>query len=57
PGGDQYAALLRQLFDLEVPGTSTAGDVPDLTAAGVPDLTAGAPGVTGDGAPEHGGDR
>ncbi|ROO51351.1 glutamyl-tRNA reductase [Micromonospora sp. Llam0] len=32
PGGDQYAALLRQLFDLEVPGTSTAGDVPDLEA-------------------------
>jgi len=30
PGGDQYAALLRQLFDLEVPHTTQAGDVPDL---------------------------
>ena len=30
PGGDQYAALLRELFDLEVPETSTARDVPEL---------------------------
>lgn len=30
PGGDQYAALLRELFDLEVPQTSQADTVPDL---------------------------
>lgn len=31
PGGDQYAALLRELFDLEVPqGAADARDVPDL---------------------------
>jgi glutamyl-tRNA reductase len=30
PGGDQYAALLRELFDLEVPQTTQAGAVPDL---------------------------
>ncbi|MEV1287112.1 glutamyl-tRNA reductase [Micromonospora sp. NPDC049679] len=30
PGGDQYAALLRELFDLEVPQTSGADVVPDL---------------------------
>ncbi|HEX7744890.1 MAG TPA: glutamyl-tRNA reductase [Micromonosporaceae bacterium] len=34
PGGDQYAALLRQLFDLEVPVTSPVDTVPDL-ATGV----------------------
>lgn len=33
PGGDQYAALLRELFDLEVPVTSQADTVPDLAAA------------------------
>ncbi|HYN95723.1 MAG TPA: glutamyl-tRNA reductase [Pilimelia sp.] len=31
PGGDQYAALLRELFDLEVPHhTTQAGAVPEL---------------------------
>jgi len=30
PGGDQYAALLRELFDLEVPATTGAEAVPDL---------------------------
>lgn len=30
PGGDQYAALLRELFDLEVPQTSGADAIPDL---------------------------
>ncbi|SDY06198.1 glutamyl-tRNA reductase [Micromonospora pattaloongensis] len=30
PGGDQYAALLRELFDLEVPQSSGADAVPDL---------------------------
>ncbi|SNT61480.1 glutamyl-tRNA reductase [Asanoa hainanensis] len=30
PGGDQYAALMRQLFDLEVPQTALADDVPPL---------------------------
>ncbi|MFC4104608.1 glutamyl-tRNA reductase [Micromonospora zhanjiangensis] len=33
PGGDQYAALLRELFDLDVPPTAGAADVvPDLSA-------------------------
>jgi glutamyl-tRNA reductase len=32
PGGDQYAALLRELFDLEVPQTAQADDVPGLGA-------------------------
>jgi glutamyl-tRNA reductase len=31
PGGDQYAAVLRELFDLQVPHTAPAGTVPDLT--------------------------
>lgn len=30
PGGDQYTALLRELFDLEVPSTSQADTVPDI---------------------------
>ncbi|MEH0983742.1 glutamyl-tRNA reductase [Micromonospora sp. CPCC 205556] len=30
PGGDQYAALLRELFDLEVPQTSPVDSVPDV---------------------------
>ena len=30
PGGDQYAALLRELFDLEVPQTSPVDAVPDV---------------------------
>ena len=33
PGGDQYAALLRELFDLEVAGSAQADDVPGLEAA------------------------
>ncbi|SCL13899.1 glutamyl-tRNA reductase [Micromonospora rhizosphaerae] len=39
PGGDQYAALLRELFDLEVPQTSPVDTVPDVVeidAAGRP---------------------
>lgn len=35
PGGDQYAALLRELFDLEVPQTSPVGTVPDVMAPDV----------------------
>ncbi|WP_328342630.1 glutamyl-tRNA reductase [Micromonospora sp. NBC_00421] len=30
PGGDQYAALLRELFDLEVPQTAGVDSVPDV---------------------------
>ncbi|MFG1799027.1 glutamyl-tRNA reductase [Micromonospora carbonacea] len=30
PGGDQYAALLRELFDLQVPQTSPVDTVPDV---------------------------
>ncbi|MEV6366701.1 glutamyl-tRNA reductase [Micromonospora musae] len=30
PGGDQYAALLRELFDLEVPQTSPVDTVPEV---------------------------
>ena len=30
PGGDQYAALLRELFDLEVPHTAQVDAVPDI---------------------------
>lgn len=30
PGGDQYAALLRELFDLEVPHTSPVDTVPGI---------------------------
>ena len=43
PGGDQYAALLRELFDLEVPQTSPVGTVPDVVeteAAGRPSFDA-----------------
>ncbi|ROT31971.1 glutamyl-tRNA reductase [Micromonospora sp. HM5-17] len=35
PGGDQYAALLRELFDLEVPAASPADTVPTLAASGL----------------------
>jgi glutamyl-tRNA reductase len=35
PGGDHYAALLRELFDLDIPHTTQAGAVPDL-AGGTP---------------------
>ncbi|WDZ85481.1 glutamyl-tRNA reductase [Micromonospora cathayae] len=34
PGGDQYAALLRELFDLQVPQTSPVDTVPDITPPG-----------------------
>jgi len=34
PGGDQYATLLRELFDLEVPQTAAADAVPGLDRAG-----------------------
>jgi glutamyl-tRNA reductase len=34
PGGDQYAALLRELFDLEVAGSAQADDVPGLGGIG-----------------------
>jgi glutamyl-tRNA reductase len=31
PGGDQYAALLRELFDLDVPLATTQADaVPEI---------------------------
>ncbi|MER7164793.1 glutamyl-tRNA reductase [Micromonospora sp. NPDC000207] len=33
PGGDQYAALLRELFDLQVPQATTVGAVPDVVDA------------------------
>ncbi|GIG85522.1 glutamyl-tRNA reductase [Plantactinospora endophytica] len=41
PGGDQYAALLRELFDLEVPVTSQADTVPELAAAELAGVPAG----------------
>lgn len=34
PGGDQYTALLRELFDLDVPCTAQADAVPDLDYSG-----------------------
>jgi len=43
PGGDQYAALLRELFDLEVPVTSQVDTVPDLAPPGAPGPTAPGP--------------
>ncbi|PZG00978.1 glutamyl-tRNA reductase [Micromonospora deserti] len=36
PGGDQYAALLRELFDLQVPQTSPVDTVPDVVDTDVP---------------------
>ncbi|MCM0675517.1 glutamyl-tRNA reductase [Micromonospora phytophila] len=36
PGGDQYAALLRELFDLQVPQTSPVDTVPDIVDIDVP---------------------
>ncbi len=30
PGGDQYAALLRELFDLDVPLATQAAAVPEI---------------------------
>jgi glutamyl-tRNA reductase len=30
PGGDRYAELVRQLFDLEIPASSRAGDIPEV---------------------------
>ncbi|MET8305878.1 MULTISPECIES: glutamyl-tRNA reductase [unclassified Micromonospora] len=42
PGGDQYAALLRELFDLQVPQTSPVDTVPDVVA---PDLGAAFTGI------------
>ncbi len=42
PGGDQYAALLRELFDLEVPQTSPVDTVPDVLT---PDLGMAFPGT------------
>ncbi|MER7331107.1 MULTISPECIES: glutamyl-tRNA reductase [unclassified Micromonospora] len=35
PGGDQYAALLRELFDLQVPQTSPVDTVPDVVESDV----------------------
>ncbi|MEV4631093.1 glutamyl-tRNA reductase [Micromonospora sp. NPDC049523] len=32
PGGDQYTALLRELFDLEVPNTAPVDTVPDIAS-------------------------
>ncbi|KOX09633.1 glutamyl-tRNA reductase [Micromonospora sp. NRRL B-16802] len=61
PGGDQYAALLRELFDLQVPQTSPVDTVPDVLT---PDLGAALAGVdptvgadTPDPAPPTGGAR
>ncbi|MGC4803912.1 glutamyl-tRNA reductase [Micromonospora sp. DT233] len=41
PGGDQYAALLRELFDLQVPQTSPVGTVPDVVDTDTPPYTGG----------------
>ncbi|MGB2568367.1 glutamyl-tRNA reductase [Micromonospora citrea] len=42
PGGDQYAALLRELFDLEVPQTSSPVDtVPDVVDTDTTPYTGG----------------
>ncbi|MFI5925969.1 glutamyl-tRNA reductase [Micromonospora sp. NPDC051543] len=46
PGGDQYAALLRELFDLQVPQTSPVDTVPDVLS---PEI--GLPSVDGDPTP------
>ena len=40
PGGDQYTALLRELFDLDVPHTAAAEVVPDIAAERGPELPA-----------------
>ncbi|WP_329104767.1 glutamyl-tRNA reductase [Micromonospora sp. NBC_01699] len=40
PGGDQYTALLRELFDLEVPNTAQVDTVPEIA----PRLSLPAPG-------------
>ncbi len=40
PGGDQYAALLRELFDLDVQQSAPVDGVPDLSA--VPPATGAA---------------
>jgi glutamyl-tRNA reductase len=34
PGGDQYTALLRELFDLEVPTSAQVDAVPDIASRG-----------------------
>lgn len=47
PGGDQYAALLRELFDLDVPTGAEVRDVPDL-AAGRPGPAGAVPGSADD---------
>ncbi|MBO4205480.1 glutamyl-tRNA reductase [Micromonospora echinofusca] len=39
PGGDQYAALLRELFDLQVPQTAPVDSVPDVVPSGDADGT------------------
>ncbi|MEU3456184.1 glutamyl-tRNA reductase [Micromonospora sp. NPDC006766] len=49
PGGDQYAALLRELFDLQVPQTSPVDTVPDVVE---PEIT-----LLADTAPPTGGAR
>ncbi|SCG56613.1 glutamyl-tRNA reductase [Micromonospora coxensis] len=41
PGGDQYAALLRELFDLEVPQTSPVDTVPDVVDTDTTPYTGG----------------
>ncbi|GAB2946330.1 glutamyl-tRNA reductase [Micromonospora polyrhachis] len=45
PGGDQYTALLRELFDLEVPQSAPADTVPDL---GIGTVSGFAPGTAPD---------
>jgi glutamyl-tRNA reductase len=42
PGGDQYTALLRELFDLEVPQTSAVDAVPGVVQSGPDPETGGA---------------
>ncbi|WFE62498.1 glutamyl-tRNA reductase [Micromonospora sp. WMMD714] len=59
PGGDQYAALLRELFDLQVPQTSGVGSVPEVveTVDGRASFeVAGVP-TTGTDQPSSGGER
>ncbi|WP_320069237.1 glutamyl-tRNA reductase [Micromonospora sp. RTGN7] len=41
PGGDQYAALLRELFDLQVPQTSPVDTVPDVVDTDTTPYTGG----------------
>jgi hypothetical protein len=64
PGGDQYAALLRELFDLEVPQTSQVNTVPDIAPGWSADVASSRSPGSGPGlfpditrGPQPGGDR